>query len=145
MATGKAVTFLALLAAFIGTVFFLYPGNNDALAPLNAATVNVMGIPIIGLGTWLSEKSKVSLSGNVFVSHNADAEHDKVTDAVTVALDAGYRHIDAAAIYGMPFPDPAYSFSEVLNTIRKRKASRQSSQTCEYISLRPLGDLQIVE
>jgi diketogulonate reductase-like aldo/keto reductase len=38
-------------------------------------------IPVIGLGTW-------------------DARGDAVVRAVTAALDAGYRHIDTAAMYG---------------------------------------------
>ena len=38
-------------------------------------------IPAIGLGTW-------------------DARGDAVVRAVTAALDAGYRHIDTAAMYG---------------------------------------------
>jgi diketogulonate reductase-like aldo/keto reductase len=38
-------------------------------------------IPVIGLGTW-------------------DAHGDSVARAVTAALDAGYRHIDTAAMYG---------------------------------------------
>lgn len=37
-------------------------------------------MPVFGLGTWLSEPSKVE-------------------DAVTAALKMGYRHIDAAALY----------------------------------------------
>lgn len=42
---------------------------------------NGVKIPAIGLGTWQSEKGKVG-------------------DAVRTALQAGYRHIDGAAIYG---------------------------------------------
>lgn len=42
---------------------------------------NGAGIPAIGLGTW-------------------DARGGEVVRAVTAALDAGYRHIDTAAMYG---------------------------------------------
>jgi len=48
---------------------------------VDAKTTNVSQIPMLGLGTWLSDKGKVAT-------------------AVEYALRIGYRHIDAAAAYG---------------------------------------------
>ena len=46
------------------------------------ALSNGVGIPCVGFGTWQSPKGRVTI------------------DAVKAALEAGYRHIDTAAIYG---------------------------------------------
>jgi len=66
----RGISFVALVAAIIGTVFFFYPGGNVVPTPLNPGTTNVRGIPIIGLGTWLSEKSKVRPSRPLIVQRS---------------------------------------------------------------------------
>lgn len=49
--------------------------------PSNPAPLSVASIPAIGFGTWRLDKSNAS-------------------EAVSVALQTGYRHIDCAAVYG---------------------------------------------
>src|SRR5690554_1800334 len=49
---------------------------------LNYTLSNNVSIPVIALGTWQAENGPVA------------------TDAVTQALNAGYRHIDTAIMYG---------------------------------------------
>ena len=49
------------------------------LAPSNPLSVD--SIPLLGFGTWRLDKSNAS-------------------EAVSVALQTGYRHVDCAAIYG---------------------------------------------
>lgn len=56
----------------------LHPGNMDITATL--ALNNGVHIPVLGLGTWLSEPGEVKV-------------------AVEFALKQGYKHVDCAAIY----------------------------------------------
>lgn len=59
-------------------------------------------MPAIGLGTWVRRfrpharrrETRIDL---VF---QQQSKKDEVRDAVTTALQSGYRHIDAAAVYG---------------------------------------------
>ena len=52
-----------------------FPINSGSSAP------SIASIPALGFGTWNLDKSNAS-------------------DAVSVALQTGYRHLDCAAIYG---------------------------------------------
>ena len=53
-------------------------------------------IPVVGLGTWVSQSSHIY---DISLIRKQSAPNE-VKNAVTVALKEGYRHIDAATIYG---------------------------------------------
>lgn len=69
-------TVLALAGALSS---FAVTAQQTDQAVLNASPVKV--IPLLGFGTW-------------------NLKTDEASDAVTAALQAGYRHIDGAFIYG---------------------------------------------
>ncbi|XP_050673721.1 aldo-keto reductase AKR2E4-like [Leptidea sinapis] len=76
-----------LSRALVGFALLLHV--NCKLAPV--VTLNDGNLmPAFGLGTWLGTTPSGSL---------APVENDEVQRAVEVAIDAGYRHIDTAAIY----------------------------------------------
>lgn len=57
------------------------PESAAEASPAHSALLNNgCSIPLVGLGTWKSDKGQVSL-------------------AVSAALEAGYRHLDCAAVY----------------------------------------------
>ena len=66
---------LSLLAAVAAEAL----GGNDFQQPLQSADFSQ--IPHLGFGTWNLDKSNAS-------------------EAVSTALEAGYRHLDCATIYG---------------------------------------------
>lgn len=58
-------------------------------------------MPVVGLGTWVRWKS----GSNYFETEwgpnfPQQSKKNEVQHAVTSALQCGYRHIDAAAVYG---------------------------------------------
>lgn len=67
------------LIAWIATISVCY-GSNDHQHPI---TVPRRDQPLIGFGTW-----------------NLKVSPSNTTDAVSIALQAGYRQIDCAAAYG---------------------------------------------
>lgn len=54
-------------------------------------------MPAVGLGTWVSDLFERCQAG---LNHFKQSKPKEVEKAVESALRAGYRHIDAAAIYG---------------------------------------------
>ena len=71
------------IAKFASVVLFLLglcrTQEQIPLAPSNSLSID--SIPLLGFGTWRLDKSNAS-------------------EAVSVALQTGYRHVDCAAIYG---------------------------------------------
>ena len=68
---------------FSTTIAFLGLSHAREQIPLNPSrsAPSIASIPALGFGTWNLDKSNAS-------------------DAVSVALQTGYRHLDCAAIYG---------------------------------------------
>lgn len=68
---------------FSNSLAFLGLSHNQEQLPLNPASSapSIASIPALGFGTWNLDKSNAS-------------------DAVSIALQTGYRHLDCAAIYG---------------------------------------------
>ena len=71
------MAYKALVAAFATFASLVSP--RDLQIPLTANTQP--SIPLLGYGTWNLDRSNIS-------------------DAVSLALQSGYRHIDGAAVYG---------------------------------------------
>ena len=68
--------------SLITTLFALFPSvwARSTQIPLTASTIQLPSIPLLGYGTWNLDRSNAS-------------------DAVSYAIQTGYRHIDCAAAY----------------------------------------------
>ncbi|KAK5157607.1 hypothetical protein LTR04_005408 [Oleoguttula sp. CCFEE 6159] len=74
-----------MLSLFSATLLLLASLSHTTLAdqlPLSSSTL-IGSIPHLGFGTW-----------------NLKVSHSNTSDAVSAAIQAGYRHIDCAAAYG---------------------------------------------
>jgi alcohol dehydrogenase (NADP+) len=69
---------LIVLSAFVGAALGI-----DQQEPLTSNDLPSRGIPLLGFGTW-----------------NLNISPQNTTDAVSLAIQSGYRHIDGAAAYG---------------------------------------------
>ena len=72
-----AITKFSSIALFL--LALSHAQDQIPLAPSNPLSID--SIPLLGFGTWRLDKSNAS-------------------EAVSVALQTGYRHVDCAAIYG---------------------------------------------
>lgn len=75
--------FAALLVSTIIYLIAIQYWLPTAIPPVRTEHHNIgLEIPSVGIGTWLSDK-------------------DKVTHTVEFALKSGYNHVDAALIYSL--------------------------------------------
>lgn len=76
------------------TTFVISEVHSSKVAPLLSLR-DGNSIPAFGLGTWLGFSKKTLLVGEIITP-----KEDEVQKAVEWAIDAGYRHIDTAPVYG---------------------------------------------